>query len=111
MSGSIRGRVGFGTVALAWLAFTGPAQAGKLAWLDDVVQEVIVEAKAGGKTIAREVGGDGASLGARRAGRLFASRDAEEGLERLLKQSDELARAGHRVEQPAEALWSLGSRD
>ena len=40
-----------------------PARAGKLSWLDDVVQEVIVEAKAGGKGLAREIGGDGAGRG------------------------------------------------
>ena len=35
-------------------------RAGKLSWLDDVVQEVIVEAKAGSKGLVREVGADGA---------------------------------------------------
>ena len=87
---------------LAGLA--GPARAGKMSWLDDVVQEVIVEAKAGGKGLAREIGGDGARLEARRAGRLFLTHDADEGLEHLVRQSEELARAGRRVEQPAEAL-------
>ncbi len=85
-------------------ALAGPARAGKLSWLDDVVQEVIVEAKAGGKGLAREVGGDGARAEVRRAGRLFLSREADEGLEHLVRQSDELARAGRRVERPAEAL-------
>jgi hypothetical protein len=86
------------------LGLTGPARAGKIAWLDDVMQEVIFEAKAGGKGLAREIGGDGASAGARRAGRLFLGHDADEGLEHLVRQSEELARAGRRVEQPAEAL-------
>jgi len=96
-----------GAIALAMLVLTtlaGPARAGKIAWLDDVVQEVIVEAKAGGKTLAREVGGDGASAGARRAGRLFLAHNADEGLEHLVRQSEDLARAGRKVEQPAEAL-------
>ncbi len=78
------------------------AQAGKLSWLDDFVQEVIVEAKAGGKQLVR--GGDGARAEARGAGRLFLSHHADETLESLVRQSDELARAGRRVEQPAEAL-------
>ena len=96
-----------GAIALACLmvaGLAGPARAGKIAWLDDVVQEVIVEAKAGGKAVAREIGGDGASAGARRAGRLFLAHDADEGLEHLVRQSEDLARAGRRVEQPAEAL-------
>jgi hypothetical protein len=83
---------------------SGPARAGKLSWLDEVVQEVIVEAKAGGKGLAREIGGDGAKLQARRAGRLFLAHDADEGLEHLVRQSDELARAARRVDRPAEAL-------
>jgi hypothetical protein len=82
----------------------GPARAGKLSWLDEVVQEVIVEAKASGKGLAREIGGDGAKLEARRAGRLFLAHEADEGLEHLVRQSDELARAARRVDRPAEAL-------
>jgi len=78
------------------------AQAGKLSWLDDVVQEVIIEAKAGGKRLVR--GGDGARTELRGAGRLFLTHDADETLEHLVRRSDELARAGRRVEQPAEAL-------
>ncbi len=44
------------------LTMTGQprAYAGKLSWLDDVVQEVILEAKAGSKGAVRTVGGDGA---------------------------------------------------
>ena len=37
-------------------------------------------------------------------GRLFLTRQADEGLEQLVRRSDELARAGRRVEQPTEAL-------
>ena len=48
------GRAGPGTL----LGVPGVVRAGKLSWLDDVVQEVIVEAKAGGKRLVR--GGDGA---------------------------------------------------
>ncbi|MFI5455671.1 MAG: hypothetical protein ACHRXM_09495 [Isosphaerales bacterium] len=80
----------------------GVVQAGKLSWLDDVVQEVIIEARAGGKRLVR--GGDGARTEIRRAGRLFLTHDADETLEHLVRRSDELARAGRRVEQPAEAL-------
>jgi hypothetical protein len=84
------------------LAQPGNVLAGKLSWLDDVVQEVIVEAKAGGKQLAR--GSDGARAEFRSAGRLFLSHNADEGLENLVRRSDELARAGRRLEQPSEAL-------
>jgi hypothetical protein len=87
---------------LAMLLEPGVAQAGKLSWLDDVVQEVIIEAKVGGKRLVR--GGDGARTEIRGAGRLFLAHDADETLEQLVRRSDELARAGRRVEQPAEAL-------
>jgi hypothetical protein len=80
----------------------GVVHAGKLSWLDDVVQDVIIEAKSGGKGLARN--GDGARTEIRSAGRLFLAHDADETLEHLVRRSDELARAGRRVEQPAEAL-------
>ena len=74
------------------------AMAGKVSWLDEVVQEVLVEARAGGKAAA----GEGATA-TRTAGRLFA-READEGLEALARRSDALARSAHRVESPSEAL-------
>ena len=74
-----------------------PALAGKVSWLDDVVQEVVVEARAGGRAVAA------GTAAARAAGRLFA-READEGLEALARRSDDLARAGRRAETPAEAL-------
>jgi len=80
----------------------GVVHAGKLSWLDDVVHEVIIEAKTGGKRLVR--GGDGARAEIRGAGRLFLTHDADETLEHLVRRSDELARTGRRVEQPAEAL-------
>jgi hypothetical protein len=83
------------------LVAPGPAHAGKLSWLDDVVQDVIVEAKAGGKRLVR--GGDGARTELR-AGRLFLAGGADEGLEQLVRRSEELAKAGRRFEQPSEAL-------
>ncbi len=89
-------------LAVLILAQPGNVWAGKLSWLDDVVQEVIVEAKAGGKQVVR--GSDGARAEMRGAGRLFLRHEADEGLERLVRRSDELARAGRRVEQPSEAL-------
>ncbi len=87
--------------ALVMLVWPGFAHAGKLSWLDDVVQDVIIEAKAGGKRLVR--GGDGARTDVR-AGRLFLTQGADEGLERLVRQSDELAKSGRRFEQPTEAL-------
>ncbi len=85
-------------LALVWPA---AAQAGKLSWLDDVVQDVMLEAKAGGKRLVR--GGDGARTELR-AGRLFLKSQADEGLESLVRGSEELAKAGRRFEQPSEAL-------
>jgi hypothetical protein len=79
-----------------------PARAGKLAWLDEVVQEVVKEAEASGKALAR--GGEEASVAARGTGRLFAH-EGEESLEVLARRSDDLARAGRRgVETTSEAL-------
>ena len=93
-----------GAIALIFilLAQPGVVHAGKLSWLDDLVQEVILEAKAGGKAAVR--GGDGARTEIRGVGRLFVTRDADETLEQLVRRSDELARAGRRVEQPTEAV-------
>ena len=62
----------------------------------------MAEAKTGARRLVR--GGDGASTEVRAAGRLFLSGGADEGLEQLLRRSDELARAGQRFEQPSEAL-------
>jgi hypothetical protein len=73
------------------LALPVPAQASKLSWLDEVVQEIVVEAKAGGKATARGTG------------RLFVH-EAEDGLEIAAKRSEDLARIGRRVDQPSEAL-------
>jgi hypothetical protein len=84
---------------LALLVLTPVAHAGKLSWLDDVVQEVVREAEAGGKTAIR--GSDGAAAHA--AGRLFVH-EADEGLEAVAKRYETLALAGKRVEKPTEAL-------
>jgi hypothetical protein len=91
-------------VIFALLALAGPARAGKLSWLDDVVREVMAETRAGGKSLARGGGGEAARAELRGAGRLFVRHDAEEGLEQLVRRSDELARAGRRIEHPSEAL-------
>ncbi len=77
------------------LAATTPALAGKVSWLDDVVREVLVEAKAGGKAEAKG--------GAKATARLFA-READEGLETLARRSDALARSAHAAEAPSQAL-------
>lgn len=106
-SGSSRA-LGFKAVTGGFVIFalflfgTTPARAGKLSWLDEVVREVVRKAEAGGKVVAR--GGDGASTAVRGTGRLFA-READESLEILAKRSDDLARAGRKVEGAAtEAL-------
>ena len=83
----------------AVLALPASARAGKLSWLDDVVRQVVQESRAGGRAVVH--GGDGAS--ARAAGRLFVH-ETDEGLELIAKRSDDLARAGRRVERPTETV-------
>ena len=82
------------------LALVAPltSMAGKVSWLDEVVQEVLIEARAGGKSAI----GEGASA-SRTAGRLFA-READEGLEVLARRTDALARSARKLESPSEAL-------
>src|SRR5262249_30789854 len=96
-----------GTVVLTLavlLSLPAFVQAGKLSLLDDVGQEVIAEAKAGNKVMARGAGRGAARVEVRGAGRLFLAHDADEGLEHLIRQSQEWAQAGRQVERPAEAL-------
>jgi len=73
-------------VALA-AASPAPALAGKVSWLDEVVQEVIIEARAGGKAVAHAEG-----AGVRAGSRLFA-READEGLEVLARPAEALLQA------------------
>jgi hypothetical protein len=98
---SVRTVVGLLLTAVVLLGGSS-VQAAKLSWLDDVVREVMAEAKAGTRSAIR--GGEAARVELRGAGRLFIRHDAEEGLEQLVKHSDELARAGRRIEQPSESL-------
>ena len=80
------------------LAATAPARAGgKVSWLDDVVRQAVREAEAGGRAAARVEG-----RSARPAAKLFAG-EADEGLEVLVKRSDDMARAARRIDAPAEA--------
>ncbi len=78
-------------LALVLLGTSAPACAGgKLSWLDDVVREVVRDAETSSKAVVK--GGDGASTALRGSTRLFAH-EGDEGLEVLLKRSDDLARA------------------
>lgn len=80
-------------LALVLFATSLPAYAGKLAWLDEVVQDVVREAEAGGKVAAR-VGSEAA--GSRRmATRLFAN-EAEQGLEVVARRHEALTRGAAR---------------
>jgi len=87
-------------LVLATLMAPASALAGKFSWLDEVVQQILAETR-GGKAVLR--GGDAAGVELRAGGKLF-THGAEEGLERLVKHSDDLARAARRVDEPAEAL-------
>src|SRR4051812_10455128 len=84
-------------LALA-LATSGTAWAGKLSWMDEVVQEVVREAGAGGRAAVR--GGD---TTAHAAGRLFVH-EADKGLEAIARRSEDLARSGGRLGRPSEAM-------
>src|SRR5262249_52677364 len=82
------------------LAFGRPprARAGRVAWLDDVVEEGVREAGAGGRAAVR--GSDATAVTAHAAGRLFV-READESLELVARRAEDLARAGGRVDRPA----------
>ncbi len=86
-------------VLVVGIAMPAPARAGKLSWLDDVVQEVVREAELGGKTVAR---GDAGRV-VRGTTRLFVH-EGEESLEVLARRSDDLARLGRKSESASEAL-------
>jgi hypothetical protein len=88
-----------GALAGLAIALPAPAWAGKLSWLDEVVQEVVREAELGGKTVAR---GD-AGRAVRGTTRLFVH-EGEESLEVLARRSDDLARLGRKTETASEAL-------
>lgn len=87
-----------GLLAVLALSLPSSARAGKLSWLDEVVQQVVTEARVGGRAAVRN--GDTATHA---AGRLFV-READEGLEVVVRRSEDLARGGRRVDRPAEAL-------
>jgi hypothetical protein len=86
------------------LGLPSMALAGKMSWLDDVVHQVLVEARGGGKGLAHRGGAEGARAELRGAGRLFLGHDADQGLEHLVRRSEDLARSGGRFERPAEAV-------
>ncbi len=81
-------------MVLGLAGVSSSAQAGvKVGWLDEVVQQAVKEAKVGGKaTVKAEA----------RAGRLFA-KEADAGLETLVKRSDDFARSARRLDAPAES--------
>jgi hypothetical protein len=82
------------------LAAPGTARAGRLSWLDDVVQQVVREAEAGGKTVAR-----GSDTAGRVGGRLFVREAADEGLDVVARRAEDLAKAGKSAgAAPTEAL-------
>ena len=73
---------------------TSQAQAGvKVGWLDDVVKQVVREAELGGKSAVKSEA---------KVGKLFA-KEADAGLETLVKRSDDFARSARRLDAPAES--------
>ena len=101
-----RGIVWVGLVASSIFLLAGQPThaAAKLSWVDEVVREVITETKAGARAAVRETAGEPGQLAAKRAGRLFLKHDADEGLDQLVKRSDDFSRSALRVDQPSEAL-------
>jgi hypothetical protein len=89
--------LGLALAALMMLGPAVPAQAGKLSWLDEVVQQAVKEAEAGGKVAVRVE----ERAAARAGGRLFV-READESLEAIARRTDDLARAAGKLDQPAE---------
>jgi hypothetical protein len=79
---------------LVLLLLPAVTRAGTVAWLDDIVQQVVIEAR----TATR-----GDASAARKMGRLFA-REANESLETAARRSDDLARAGRRINDASEEL-------
>ncbi|MGE3819962.1 MAG: hypothetical protein AB7I30_11030 [Isosphaeraceae bacterium] len=89
-------------VALAMLGIVPQAHAGKLSWLDEVVQQVVRDVEVGGRAAVR--GGDELSEAATRGARRLFAHEADESLELIAKRSDDLARAGRRVESVGESV-------
>ena len=69
-------RYAFAIVPVTMIVLLAPglAQAGKLSWLDEVVQDVILEAKAGSKRVVRSGEGARAELRRRPVVRCLRSR-------------------------------------
>lgn len=80
---------------VALLTLPGIAEAGKASWLDDIVRQIVRDARAEGRAGGRTV--------ERTTGRLLF-REGDESLEALAKRSDDIARLARRGEEPAEAL-------
>jgi hypothetical protein len=82
------------------LAAPGTAWAGRLSWLDEVVQQVVRETEVGGRAVAR-----GSDNGGRVVGRLFVREAADEGLDVVARRAEDLAKAGKSAgAAPTEAL-------
>lgn len=80
------------SLAVATLMLSAQAsRAASVRWLDDVVRQVVRNAERGSKTEARSVA------------RLFAHQ-GDESLEALARRSDDLARAGGKLDEPAETV-------
>lgn len=92
-------------VALTTLAVSAPARAGRLSFLDEVVQDVVRQADNSARAAAR--GGDGASLGvgagARSATRLFGG-EADEPLDLLVRRHEEFSRFGRQADATTDAV-------
>ncbi|HWE37254.1 MAG TPA: hypothetical protein VG406_11865 [Isosphaeraceae bacterium] len=86
-------------LAIGALLMPARAHAGKLSWLDDVVRRVVRDAEAEERVAARSV-----ERSASRSSVRFFVRESDESLEVLARRADDLARAGRRLDQPAESV-------
>jgi hypothetical protein len=84
--------------ALVAFAVSSPVMAGSVAWLDDLVKDVIKETEASAKVVARST--EGSSRG---AGRLFV-KESGESLETVTRRYDDFARIGRGAAAPSEVL-------
>ena len=85
-------------LAVLVLVVAVPARAGSLAWVDNLVRDVVKESEAGAKVTARTVDSAG-----RTGGRLFV-REAEESLEAVSRRYDDLAKLGRAGAAPSEIV-------
>jgi hypothetical protein len=93
--------VSIGLLVSLVLALAPAARAGQLAWLDEVVQQVVREARVGGRAAIHSSAATATT--AQTGGRLFVN-EADDGLGLIVRRSEDMARYSRGVYRPTEAL-------